>query len=80
VRITAGEANGHRAATAEEAGLPSLSAVVTRFEDKTRTVRYRPIGEQVDWLIGEPYIPYEVLEEVALDQTPERLYISLDWT
>ena len=81
VRIMAWEAgNGQKGASVEEASLPSLKAVVTRFEDKTRTVRYRPIGEQVGWLIGEPYIPYEVLEEVSPHRTPEQLAISLDWT
>jgi hypothetical protein len=80
VRIMARDANGQQGVSVEEASLLSLKAVVTRFEEKTRTVRYRPIGEQMDWLIGEPYIPYEVLEEVSPHRTPEQLAISLDWT
>jgi hypothetical protein len=81
VRIAALDAKeGQGVASADEEGPHSLKAVVTRFEDKTKTVRYRPTGDQTDWLIGEPYIPYEVLEEVSPLRTPEQLAISLDWT
>jgi hypothetical protein len=80
VGITVLEAEkAQQAASIDEASPDLLTTVVSRFEDKTRTVRYRPIGDQTDWLIGEPYIPYEVLEEVSPLRTPEQLVISLDW-
>lgn len=54
-------------------------AVVARYKDHTKTVRYRPVGDPADWRIGEPYVPYVVLDEVAPDGIPDHLAISVEW-
>ena len=67
---------------AEQQATPStaaLAATVTRVEDKTQTVRYRPTGDAETWQIGEPYIPYKVLDQVSPSYTPERLVVSVEW-
>lgn len=74
VRIAAGDA-GQR----QRSDNAALNAVVTRVDDKTRTVRYRPTGDAEDWQIGEPYIPYGVLDAISPSQTPEKLTISVEW-
>ncbi len=45
-------------------------ALVERVADEqhTDTVRYCPVGESEDWIIGEPYIPKVLLTEPWPDQ------------
>jgi hypothetical protein len=38
-----------------------IVACVERIDDHTATVRFRPVGDQNMWEIGEPYIPYSLL-------------------
>jgi hypothetical protein len=51
---------------------------VGRFEEKTKTVRYRPQGDPSDWEIGEPYVPFEVLEALST-QIPPILRLVVQW-
>ncbi|NJN63792.1 MAG: hypothetical protein HC882_02200 [Acidobacteria bacterium] len=37
-------------------------AVLTKYEEHTQTVRYRPLGDSAAWEIGEPYVPFEALD------------------
>ncbi len=55
-----------------------IAAIVERFEEKTKTVRYRPQGEPSDWELGEPYVPFEVLEALST-QTPPALRFVVEW-
>jgi len=32
-------------------------ATVEFFEEMTQTIRYRPVGDDKNWEIGEPYVP-----------------------
>src|SRR5437867_1119927 len=36
----------------------SIIAMVSRDEEKTKTMKYRPDGAKGDWQIGPPYIPF----------------------
>ncbi len=45
----------------------------------TRTARYEPEGYHDLWEIGQPYIPYEILEKVTPGTIPERLRIEVMW-
>lgn len=40
-----------------------IVATARRYRNHTRTVRFRPLGDPATWEIGEPYIPYSLLEE-----------------
>lgn len=52
-----------------------LIAGLKKRENKTKTVRYCPIGAQNDWEVGEPYIPL-----VWLDTPPQNLLrIEVHW-
>jgi len=44
-------------------------------KDHTETARYCPAGHSSDWLLGEPYIPFELLPEPA----PERVVLRVRW-
>jgi len=53
-----------------------IKAVVELVREHTKTVRYRPIGDdQKKWEIGEPYIPKDLLP----DPFPQTLYIEVRW-
>ena len=52
-----------------------LRASAEFFEEHTETVRYRPVGESRNWIIGEPYIPKAALP----DSWPVRLGIVVRW-
>lgn len=53
-----------------------IKVVVELKEIKTKTVRYRPPGDNSNnWEIGEPYIPKDLLSEPY----PSRLYIEVRW-
>lgn len=52
-----------------------LTAVVTRVDELTKTVRYKPVGDPETWQIGEPYIPMSILPE----PWPDRLNIAVAW-
>ena len=54
----------------------SIEVVVGRPVKHTETAQYKPLrGQQVDWHIGEPYIPCALLP----DPLPERLLIRIEW-
>ena len=55
-----------------------IEAIVERFEEKTKTVRYRPQGDPSDWEVGEPYVPFEVLEALST-QIPPILRLVVQW-
>ena len=55
-----------------------IEAIVERSEEKTKTVRYRPQGDPSDWEIGEPYVPFEVLESLST-QIPPILKLVVQW-
>ncbi len=55
-----------------------IEAIVEQFEEKTKTVRYRPQGDPSDWEIGEPYVPFEVLESLST-QIPPILRLVVQW-
>lgn len=52
----------------------SIQAIVKPFENHTRTMRYRPIGDQNEWQIGEPYIPYSLIPPGS-----DLLFIEVEW-
>ena len=52
-----------------------IVAAVESYEIHTRTVRYRPLGDQKDWEIGEPYVPISELG----NPYPERLVFLVGW-
>jgi hypothetical protein len=61
---------------ADSSGLRQpISAVVVKVEEHTETVRYWPMGAPDEWEIGEPYIPYGLLEP----RIPERLRLDVHW-
>ncbi len=58
----------------------SIVALVDKYREHTRTVRYRPQGDREDWEIGEPYIPQGVLAEVdGVADWPATLRITVNW-
>jgi hypothetical protein len=52
-----------------------IVVIVDRESDHSETVRFRPRGDQEDWQIGEPYIPYDLLPE----SSSQSLLIQVDW-
>lgn len=53
-----------------------IKAIVVLVRKHTKTVRYRPIGDDPKkWEIGEPYIPKDLLP----DPYPKTLYIEVRW-
>lgn len=45
------------------------------YRNHTRTARYRPLGDSSSWQLGEPYIPYAILND-----PPQRdLLIRVRW-
>ena len=51
-----------------------------KFDQKhSCTVRYSPEGDSDQWEIGQPYIPYEILEKVSPGTIPDRLRIEVHW-
>lgn len=42
-----------------------IVVAVTRHEEKTQTIRYRPVGENNSWEVGEPYIPISLTSNKA---------------
>jgi hypothetical protein len=52
-----------------------IATVVDRVRDHTRTARFRPRGNQGDWEIGEPYIPYSLLP----DRLAQAVQIEVRW-
>ena len=52
-----------------------ITCTVEKVNKHTETVRYRPIGAQTDWELGEPYIPFALL----LDDLSARLQIEVRW-
>jgi hypothetical protein len=51
-----------------------IVADVMLKEEHTKTIRYCPDGNNEDWEIGEPYIPFALTHNNA-----ERLRIVVDW-
>ena len=47
---------------------------VLKYEEKTQTIRYCPVGEKENWEIGEPYIPISMTSNKA-----EKLRIIILW-
>ncbi|MFZ6021097.1 MAG: hypothetical protein ACOYXO_15970 [Chloroflexota bacterium] len=41
----------------------NIQTVVKPFRNHTKTRRYKPLGDQSEWEIGEPYIPYSLIPE-----------------
>lgn len=52
-----------------------IIATLEKVQEHTETVRYRPIGHPDSWEIGEPYVPYTVLQAPP----PERLRLEVRW-
>ena len=44
------------------------------LEEHTKTMRYTPIGNDDDWGIGQPYIPFQLLPEKK-----DRIAIFIEW-
>ncbi len=44
------------------------------------TARYEPEGSIENWEVGQPYIPYEILESVSPGTLPSRLRIEVQWS
>jgi hypothetical protein len=38
-----------------------IEVLVKRIEVHTRTVKYAPFGDEKEWQIGEPYIPFSLI-------------------
>jgi len=55
--------------------LGTIRSIVELYEEHTETVRYSPIGEPNDWVIGEPYIPKAILA----CPYPQRLGVRVRW-
>ena len=53
----------------------TLRAKVRINQPHTQTIRYTPVGNPKEWLIGEPYIPVSLLP----DETPEMVYVKVEW-
>jgi hypothetical protein len=51
-----------------------IAAIIHAFKPHTQTLRYHPIGDQSEWEIGEPYIPYGLSHNQA-----EYLQITVKW-
>ena len=51
-----------------------ITAIIHAFKPHTATLRYHPIGDQNEWEIGEPYIPYNLTHNEA-----EYLKITVMW-
>lgn len=55
-----------------------IDAIVQQMEEKTKTVRYQPRGDQASWQIGEPYIPTQILESFP-GGLPRLLRVVVEW-
>ena len=55
-----------------------IEAVVERVADQTKSVRYRPVGEESAWEIGEPYVPRDLLSSLATG-VPSALNVVVEW-
>lgn len=53
-----------------------ILALLTETKEQTQTVRFAPSGEQNDWEIGEPYIPFALLPE---DYATKPILIEVKW-
>jgi hypothetical protein len=51
-----------------------ITAIIHAFKPHTATLRYHPIGDQDEWEIGEPYIPYAFTHNQS-----EYLKITIEW-
>jgi hypothetical protein len=51
-----------------------LIAIIHAFKPHTETLRYHPIGDQSEWEIGEPYVPYDLTHNQS-----EYLKITIKW-
>jgi hypothetical protein len=51
-----------------------IVAIIHAFKPHTAALRYHPIGDQSEWEIGEPYIPYNLTHNEA-----EYLKITIAW-
>ena len=49
-------------------------AIIHAFKPHTETLRYHPIGDQSEWEIGEPYVPYDLTHNQS-----EYLKITIKW-
>lgn len=64
----------HSRAETNELERPII-ATVEKDSEHTKTVKYRPIGPDDEWEIGEPYVPFALLPEPV----PERLRVEVRW-
>jgi len=55
--------------------LTPILAEVRWYQHTTERERYRPIASEAEREIGEPYIPFRLLD----DRCPETLYIEVFW-
>jgi hypothetical protein len=51
-----------------------IVATVLSVEEMTKTIHYRPVGDQKEWEIGEPYIPFALT-----DDRSQRLRLIVQW-
>lgn len=60
--------------------LVPIIAIATKVAVHTQTVHYAPIGQNSnDWEIGEPYIPFSVLNAISPRGFPEKVRINVMW-
>ena len=52
-----------------------ISAIVRRVAEHSETARFAPLGDQEDWQIGEPYIPYKLLPSESV----QTLRLDIAW-
>lgn len=57
-----------------------IIAFVKFDRSHTRTARYEPEGSVDEWEVGQPYIPYEILQSLSPGtKPPKRLRIEVVW-
>lgn len=52
-----------------------IYAEVKRFSEHKKTIRFNPIGDEKNWEIGSPYIPFQLLP----DEDIEHICLSVEW-
>jgi hypothetical protein len=75
VAISEYSAGNPEAASAQGGTEEPIVCVVERVSEKSKTVRYRPLGDPKAWQLGEPYIPLTLLPA----DLPERLRVEVRW-
>lgn len=56
-------------------GEGNIEVVVEFAKEHSETIRYRPVGNPEQWMVGEPYVPKTALP----NPRPQRLLITVSW-